>query len=278
MNFPISFVTRRDKIDAAELLGTSVEVVEAVTAVEARGVGFFTQTDWPVLLFEGHIFHRETGGKFSDDHPTISYRTWTHEHYRGGRKEYDRLSRAIALCGDDPAPALKSCSWGMFQIMGFNHAAAGYDDVQTFVNAMATGEREQLIAFCQFVLAHDRMAQALRDHAWAKFARAYNGPGYKKNKYDQKLAAAFAKARREASDPNRDDATEQRNLMVQLQVALNAAISAELSPDGWVGPKTRGAIEAFQKADGLPPTGEPDPATIEALGLTGDFAFAMTGA
>jgi hypothetical protein len=28
---------------------------------------------------------------------------------------------------------------------------------------------------------------------WAKFARGYNGAGYKQNKYDEKLAAAYKK-------------------------------------------------------------------------------------
>lgn len=270
MSYPISFVTRRDKLDAAELLGTSVEVVEAVTAVEARGVGFLAQTDWPVILFEGHIFHRHTGGRFSDDHPTLSHRRWTRRNYRGGRREYDRLTRAIALCGPDPSPALMSASWGMFQIMGFNHEASGFDGVGAFVNAMATGERQQLLAFCQFVLSHGRMAAALRAKDWQGFARRYNGPGYKTNRYDAKLAAAFARARKAAEDPVADEALERRNRMVALQAAL--------SPDGWIGPKTRAAIEAFQKGAGLPPTGDPDPATVEALGLEGDYAFALRGA
>lgn len=277
MNFPISFVSRRDKMDAAALLDTSVDVVEAVTAVEARGVGFIEQTDWPVLLFEGHIFHRETNGRYSDDHPTISHAKWTRANYRGGRREYDRLAQAITLCGDDPGPALRSCSWGMFQIMGFNHETSGFDDVEAFVNAMATGEREQLLAFCQFVLAHDAMAKALRAHEWAEFAQRYNGPGFRKNKYDAKLAAAFAKSRRDAENPDADAAIDRRNLMVQLQAGLNAATGAGLSPDGWIGPKTRTAVEAFQKAEGLAETGEPDAATIAALGLEGDFGFAIRG-
>ncbi len=278
MNFPISFVSRRDKMDAAALLDTSVDVVEAVTAVEARGVGFIEQTDWPVLLFEGHIFHRQTKGRYSDDHPTISHPKWTRANYRGGRREYDRLAQAIALCGDDPGPALRSCSWGMFQIMGFNHETSGFDDVEGFVNAMATSERDQLLAFCQFVLSHEAMAKALRAHEWAEFARRYNGPGFRKNKYDAKLAAAFASARRRAENPDADAAVDRRNLVVQLQAGLNAATGAGLAPDGWIGAKTRAALEAFQRAEGLPRTGDPDPATIAALQLEGDFAFAMRGA
>jgi hypothetical protein len=275
MSFPISFVTAKDKADAAELLGTTTEVVEAVTAVEARGEGFVSRTDWPIILFEGHKFHKYTGGRFSDDHPTLSHAKWTSANYRGGRREYDRLVRAIKLCGDDPRPALMSASWGMFQIMGFNHRAAGFPDVLDFVNAMSTGERAHLLAFCQFVLAHDRMAKALRGHEWAEFARMYNGPGFKKNNYDTKLAQAFARARRAADDPDGDAGDERRNQMVLLQVALNAAIDAGLAPDGWIGPKTRDAIDTFQRSAGLPRTGQPDAATIAALQLEGDYSWAV---
>ncbi len=277
MGYPVNIVTRRDKIDAAAKLGTTLEVVEAVTAVESSGRGFIPDTDWPVILFEGHKFHDFTDGRYSDDAPTISYPRWTKKHYRGGRGEYDRLTSALALCGDDPSPALRSCSWGMFQIMGFNHEATGFDDVTEFVNAMATGERQQLMAFCEFVLANSKMTKALRDHEWAVFAHHYNGSEYRQNRYDIKLASAFAAARLAASDPGAVLANEQRDRMAQLQVALNAAVSAGLAPDGWIGPKTRAAIEAFQKEMDLPVTGDPDAATLEALQLTGDYRFALHG-
>ena len=37
------------------------------------------------------------------------------------------------------------------------------------------------------------LACHLRDHSWARFAGGYNGPGFRKNGYDTKLATAFAK-------------------------------------------------------------------------------------
>lgn len=275
MDYPIAFVTRRDKMECAEMLGTSVEVVEAITQVEARGNGFVPSTSWPVILFEGHKFHDHTGGRFSQEHPTLSYPRWTKAHYRGGRREYDRLVHAVALCDDYPSPALKSASWGLFQIMGFNHAAAGYPDVVSFVNAMATGERAHLMAFARYVLAHDAMAKALRGQDWREFARRYNGPGFEKNRYDTRLAAAFAKARREAEAGIEDTLGEERNAIVALQVALNVALDAGLAPDGWYGKLSRAAVERFQAENDLPRTGEPDEATVAAFGLEGDYSFAV---
>jgi hypothetical protein len=87
--------------------------------------------------------------------------------------------------------ALKSASWGKFQIIGFNHAAAGFKELQAFVNAMYRSEGAQLDAFVAFVL-HEKLDDELRERRWADFARRYNGPGFKANAYDTKLAKAFA--------------------------------------------------------------------------------------
>ncbi|MFB9080551.1 N-acetylmuramidase domain-containing protein [Flavobacterium procerum] len=37
------------------------------------------------------------------------------------------------------------------------------------------------------------MIALLRNKNWASFALKYNGPAYKTNKYDEKLARAYAK-------------------------------------------------------------------------------------
>lgn len=47
---------------------------------------------------------------------------------------------------------------------------------------------------CEFIKRNPIMKNALMNRDWAAFARAYNGPAYAKNRYDQKLAAAYARA------------------------------------------------------------------------------------
>ncbi|MGH9258308.1 MAG: N-acetylmuramidase domain-containing protein, partial [Acidimicrobiales bacterium] len=81
-------------------------------------------------------------------------------------------------------------SWGMFQIMGFNHKKAGYASVQEFVDAMRKGETEQLMAFLRFILT-EGLGAALQAKAWKQFAETYNGPGYSENRYDILLAQAY---------------------------------------------------------------------------------------
>jgi hypothetical protein len=260
-----------DYQDAARDLGVDVAVVHAVTAVEARGTGFIKGTDLPIILFEGHQYHRRTNGRYSRDYPNISYPKWDRSKYKGGRGEYDRLTLAIRVHGGNPEPALMATSWGLFQIMGFNHAQVGYGSVVDFVNAMAESEGAQLRAFVAFIRTAG-LADELRRHDWAAFAKAYNGAGYRANKYDSKLAAAFASARARKQDemaglpPDMD-----RSDAVELQVALNAALGGalpeKLATDGWIGDKTTLAIRLFQRENGLEDSGEVDAKLKQLLGL-----------
>jgi putative chitinase len=58
-------------------------------------------------------------------------------------------------------------------------------------------------------------------------------------------------------------------MMRRTQAALNAALRLDvpLTEDGLYGPKTRGAIFVYQHERGLPVTGDPDKATLAALGV-----------
>jgi hypothetical protein len=85
-----------------------------------------------------------------------------------------------------------SASWGLFQIMGFNYTLCGFNTLQEFVTAMYNSEKDHLLAFCNYV-KEMCLDDELREKRWADFARRYNGPQYKKNKYDVKLEAAYQK-------------------------------------------------------------------------------------
>lgn len=180
-------ITEADLLDAADMLGVELAAVKAVAEVESAGGGFLPDGR-PKILFESYQFHRKTGGIFDDTHPAVSKPKWTRD-YLGGEKEYDRLAEAIKL--NRPA-ALMSTSWGRFQIMGFNHRAAGFNNVEAFVSAMVEGEPAQLRAFVT-LLQNWGLTEALRKRDWPRFAARYNGTGYKANQYDVKLARAYAK-------------------------------------------------------------------------------------
>jgi hypothetical protein len=107
----------------------------------------------------------------------------------GGANQRRKFNAAFAL---DPEAAMKACSWGKFQILGSNYAVCGYKTVGEFVDAMKESEGKQLDAFVAFVIGN-KLDGHLRNKAWAKFARGYNGAGYAKNKYDVKMATWYAK-------------------------------------------------------------------------------------
>lgn len=184
-------LTPQDFQNCAKAIGCEPAAVQAVASVETHGDGL-DSTGFPVTLFEGQWFHKFTQGQFDRLHPTISYPTWTRQYYGKTRaEEKARLDQAVTLNRD---AALMSASWGMFQIMGFNHAKCGFVNVQDFVNAMCRGEGAQLAAFTNYII-NSGLADELRDKRWADFARLYNGPEYDQNQYDTKLAAAYAKAK-----------------------------------------------------------------------------------
>ena len=172
----------------AKSLGVEEPALRAVAEVESAGSGFLADRDLPKILFEGHAFHRLTGGRF-DAHKDISYPKWDKTKYKGPVGEWSRLEKAAAL---DRAAALQSASWGMFQLMGFNYALCGYHDVEAFVADHHQGADEHLKAFARFI-GRPTFLEALRKKDWASFARAYNGAGYARNEYDKKMAKAYAR-------------------------------------------------------------------------------------
>ena len=173
--------------------GWFTDVRADILALDGEG-GFLTGPHLPKILFEAHKFDEFTGGRFRGSHPNLSSAKWNAALYVGGQAEYGRLHRAMQL---DETAALKSASWGRYQIMGFNHRLAGYGSVQAFVAGMKESERKQLEAFVSFILNSglgDELRRVSNVHAdCVPFARGYNGPGYAKNDYHVKIAQAHKK-------------------------------------------------------------------------------------
>lgn len=199
-----------DFASAAARLGCSVAQIRAVDEVESGGGwytdvrsdilgldgdgGFIDGPNLPKILFEAHIFDRETKGRFRGSHPNLSSAKWNRSLYVGGQGEWARLYRAMQL---DRQAALRSASVGRYQIMGFNHRLAGFGTVEAYWDAMKESEAKQLQAFVSFVV-NSHLAEELRQisdvhAACVPFARGYNGGGYAANEYHIKIARAHHK-------------------------------------------------------------------------------------
>jgi hypothetical protein len=188
-------LTESDYALAAHRLGCEIASIRAAAEVESSGRGYLPDGR-PTILFEAHIFHRLTKGRFADARDRygvpLSVPSWNRALYgKGGVHQYERLEDAMRL---DEKAAVMACSWGLFQVMGFNFASLGFPDVDTLREFIESTDepREHLELFVQFVLVNG-LDDELRARDWKGFARGYNGVGYAANKYDTKLAAAYAK-------------------------------------------------------------------------------------
>ncbi|MDX1957867.1 MAG: N-acetylmuramidase family protein [Leptospiraceae bacterium] len=171
---------------AAKKLGCDSAAIKAIVSVESSGNGFL-KDGRPIVRFESHKFSKYTKGKFDASNPTISTPTMIVRKSKGPEDEYSLYEQAKAL---DEAAAMNSCSWGMFQIMGFNFAMCSYSTVQAFVADMHISEGKQLLAFTGFVISR-KLVDSLKTKNWAKFAEGYNGKEYKKYNYDTRIAQAY---------------------------------------------------------------------------------------
>ena len=176
-----------DVVAAATELQCDPAAIWAVCDVESAGSGFLPDRR-PKILFEAHVFGGLTAHRWDTAHPNVAAPRWDRSLYgAAGAHQYDRLAEAVAL---DRAAGLQSASWGMFQILGLNHAACGFAQIEDYVTAMCAGEGAQLAAFAAFS-RHAGLDRDLRALDWVRFALAYNGPGEAGNDYDRKLAAAY---------------------------------------------------------------------------------------
>lgn len=178
----------------AERLGCSWEAVAAVAHVESGSLGGFDpNTRLPIILYERHLFSRKTGGKFDASHPMLSSpRAGGYAKSQWG--QWSRLAEAFQLV---PEAALESTSWGRFQILGQNwHRYPEMRSVHGFVRKLARSEKDQLDAFENFIVTN-KLADELQRLDWAGFASRYNGPGYRANRYDEKMATAYKQIQRQ---------------------------------------------------------------------------------
>jgi N-acetylmuramidase/Putative peptidoglycan binding domain len=203
-NMERKFLKESDLVATAAELGVELAALKAVNEVESGGRGFLV-TGLPKILFEGHEFWRQLTARgisptaYLTGNENVLYKKWTKRFYVGGKGEWDRLNKAIAIAkNNDSSDTVKaiteaayaSASYGCFQIMGYHYKSLGYTSIVKFLADMKHSEGRQLKILGKF-LAVNNLVSALKNKRWAAFALGYNGQGYKANKYDTKLATAY---------------------------------------------------------------------------------------
>lgn len=167
-------ITEDQLISLADKFGIDIKCLKAVLKVEAAGHGFDSATGNIKIQFEPHHFKKRTGVDIQNKVDVQS-------------KEWEAYDEAKKINWE---AALLSTSWGIGQIMGFNHKLAGYETVSDMVSEFKESEFNQIKGMLTFIV-NSKLIQPLRDKNWAAFAKGYNGSGYKMFDYDTRLEEAY---------------------------------------------------------------------------------------
>lgn len=270
----------------ADRYNVGLAALMAVISVESGGqiyANVSSVPNAPLIRWEGHYLYRLLAGNQRDAAVAAKLASPKAGGIKNPTNQFERyamLRRAAALFGDDAA--YSSISIGVGQVMGIHAVSLGYKSPKAMFQAACGGLGAQVEIMLRFI-KRDNLIDELKRKDWSAFARGYNGPAYAKNKYDVKLAAAFAEA--EASLPARpsDDLSpapvkamlrlgstgsrvrEVQATLVRLGFALNV--------DGDFGPTTRDAVTTFQARRGIEADGVVGPRTyaeLQAVGLAED--------
>jgi murein L,D-transpeptidase YcbB/YkuD len=153
--------------------------------------------------------------------------------------------------------------------MGSHWKSLGYESVESFVETARSGAAGQVELLVRFI-EKNGLKPVLEARDWAAFARRYNGPLYRRNAYDTKLAAAYKRHR-----DGTDEITSEPSSPViafgstgdsvrDLQLTLTA-LGYPVKPTATFDQATKAALMRFQKAAGLVADGIAGPKTAAAL-------------
>lgn len=257
---------------AAARLKVRVALLQAIVNVESAGQAFDDKGRL-IILPEKHVFWRELPKTLREKAQLLGLATprWNKRKNYAGLGQPGSDARWVRL-GDmvrlDETAGLRSTSYGAPQIMGFNHAQAGYPTVTDFVLALAATEEAQITAMVTLLESFGLVA-ALQAEDIMAITRRYNGSGQAEY-YAGLIIAELAKLTggegpktdakvdammRLGSKGYRVEALQKRLVELQYHVKV----------DGDFGPATERAVVAFQKAHGLLPDGRVGPLTEAAL-------------
>lgn len=164
----------------------------AFIEVESGGRGF-GDTGKLIAQFEPAIFSKATNIPRSKDNNWA----WDENLVDVQSKEWLAFNEAFKI---NPEEAMKSTSWGLPQIMGFNHKQAGYESVGDMLDDFKKGELQQVCALIRFIEGSSKLYKAIMAADYETCAYVYNGTGHAQlakrlgvKPYPDKLKEAEAK-------------------------------------------------------------------------------------
>jgi peptidoglycan hydrolase-like protein with peptidoglycan-binding domain len=266
--FSSSVIKQIEKI--AKRLDVEPAALLAVAEVESAGVATWNVKgkSLPAIRFEGHYFYRLLKGRqraAAVAAGLASPKAGAVKNPASYSARYALLSRAAAI---NEEVAYESTSWGLGQVMGSHWKKLGFTSAADMVKMAKSGIPGQVEIMARYIKKFG-LVDELQSKGFTSFAKQYNGPGYKQNRYDTKMAAAYKRwIKGHANDPSTPTvgASEGKDSPVlAIQKDLRKLGYYKGALDGKEGPRTRAAIKAFQKANGLVADGKYGPMTDEAV-------------
>ena len=179
------------------------ELLLTVAKVESSGSGFLDDHRLKIL-FEKHVMWKRLKTRGIDPHllnhydRTLCSRYWLPKAYLGGRGEWSRIRKIVDWAAMNypskwesyQKAAYESCSWGMFQLMGYHYKSLGFENIYTLIEKLGKGEEDQVEVILIW-MENNGLLERLKKKDWVRFARGYNGLG-QVPKYSLRLKKTYS--------------------------------------------------------------------------------------
>ena len=254
----------------AKRLGVEWQALAAVAEVESNGRPLWDGL-CPIRI-EGHYFYRQLSGakrRAAVKQGLASPRAGA---VRNPARMADRYAMLKKMSAIDENAAIESCSWGLGQVMGIHWKDLGYSSAKALAKEAQSSISGQVRLMGRFI-EENNLVDELQTKNWARFARLYNGPNYRRYQYDTKMARAYERflhgSVREVKTVIRSDDILERGDKGEAVSALQERL-AEFGYyagfiDGIFGGATELAVMDFQGDAGVVIDGRAGPITMSKL-------------
>ncbi len=240
----------------------------AVVEIESNGVptAMVKGSPEPLVRWEGHYFDQRLTGEQRSRARAEGLASPTAGAVKNPASQEKRWALITRAAKINRQAALESFSIGAGQVMTAHCKKLGVSSVDEMIKLARTNVAGQVEVMARYIEAFG-LDDELRRLDFTAFARGYNGPGFRKNGYHTKMAAAY---RRYSKAAPVSAATGMLRMgsegakVRELQALLVRAGYA-VKVDGDYGPSTRDAVRDFQKAQKIRADGVAGPETFGRL-------------
>lgn len=257
--------------DLADRYSVPPAHLHALVEVESGGKAFTDVKDrfgqvlrFPLYRHEGHYFHKLLKGAALAAAVAAGLASPKAQAVANPSSQQARFTKLFEpACAIDRGAAISSASWGVGQVMGAHFRDLGFGSADDFYRHAGTlgGQLDLVVRFIRSAGLLDELQRG----DWTGLARGYNGPNFRKFKYDTKLAAAAKRYGGQVLDGQGMLQLGSSGPRVRELQRLLERAGFSVKADGDFGPSTRSAVQRFQKAAAVEVDGRVGPETMERL-------------